>query len=197
MNHEERRLIDGLFTKLRQAEQQSAPRDAEAERHIAATITQQPAAPYYMSQVILVQEQALSALTQRVEELEHALAERPAGGQGFLGGLFGTAPAQAASTARPAGGRQLAAAETAGRGWSGSGTAATRPNAGGGFMGSALQTALGVAGGVLLANALTGLFASGDVEAAEPSTGAGGEPDAGDDVGEPTDGGDFELFDDF
>lgn len=186
MNHEERRLIDDLFTKLRQAEQQSAPRDSEAERHIAAALSQQPAAPYYMSQVILVQEQALRALNDRVEELEHSLAQRPAAGGGFLGGLFGAAASQpSASAARGRGG------------WTESTAKAGRSNAGGGFMASAAQTALGVAGGVLLANALTGLFASDAAQASEPGPGLAAEADEGPDLGDPGDGGDFDLFDDF
>lgn len=186
MNADERRLIDDLFAKLRQAEQQSPPRDGEAERHIAAAVGQQPAAPYYMSQVILVQEQALSALSQRVEELERSLAERPAAGGGFLGGLFGAAAAQ-----------PPASAAVRRAGWSESTAKAERSNTGGGFMASAAQTALGVAGGVLLANALTGLFASDPVQASEPSAGAAAEADEGPDLGEGSDGGDFDLFDDF
>jgi len=46
MQSEEQRLIDGLFSRLQQAETQSAPRDANAERIIAQHVQAQPAAPY-------------------------------------------------------------------------------------------------------------------------------------------------------
>ena len=54
-----------------------------------------PAAPYYITQVILVQEQALANMQTRVQELERQLAEWPAGG-GSLSGLFGGGPQQMA-----------------------------------------------------------------------------------------------------
>lgn len=53
---------------------------------------------------------------------------------------------------------------------------------GGGFMAGAMQTAMGVAGGMLLANAMSGLFA-GDAQASETSVAApeasGGEEEDG------------------
>ncbi|VDZ72089.1 Uncharacterized protein conserved in bacteria (DUF2076) [Atlantibacter hermannii] len=45
MQSEEQRLIDGLFTRLQQAETQSAPRDADAEARIVHHLQQQPQAP--------------------------------------------------------------------------------------------------------------------------------------------------------
>jgi len=185
MNQDERRLIDDLFAKLRQAEQQSAAHDPEAERRISAAVAEHPAAPYYMSQVILVQKQALNALNQRVEELERRPAQRPAGGGGFLGGLFGTAPAQPATAPRGTS-----------AGWPGA-AAAARPSTGGGFMASAAQTALGVAGAVLLANALAGLFADSAAQAGEPDAGFVSAPDADQGLEAPADDGNFDLFDDF
>src|ERR671919_1821146 len=96
MDQRERQVIDELFGKLRQVERQAPQRDAEAEAHLRQQVSRLPAAPYYMAQAILVQEQALASMQTRVQELERQLAERPAGG-GFLGGLFGgpqqTAPA--------------------------------------------------------------------------------------------------------
>ena len=76
MDGNERQVIDELFGKLRQLDQQAPQRDAEAEAHIRQQVAAMPAAPYYMAQAILVQ------------ELERAATERPAAG-GFLGGLFG------------------------------------------------------------------------------------------------------------
>lgn len=226
MESNERQLIDGLFNRLQQAEQQAAPRDAEAERHIAAAVAAQPAAPYYMSQVILAQEQALQALNQRVQQLEREVAERPAAGGGFLGGLFGapaapTPPARAAAgsgrrgwSGTPAAGAAAAPGTDASaggrRGWSNAAPGAGS-GAGGGFLASAAQTALGVAGGVMLANALTGLFSGHQAEAAgldeaaaDPFAAASeddlmsadpGLDDAGfDDAGFDDGGGDFDVF---
>ena len=54
MNNEEQTLIDGLFARLRQAEAEGTPRDAQAQAHIAGLVQQHAAAPYYMAQAILV-----------------------------------------------------------------------------------------------------------------------------------------------
>lgn len=103
MNSEEQTLIDGLFGKLKQAETESAPRDAQAEALIKEHLTRQPAAPYYMAQSILVQEVAIKQLEaqnrQRDEqiqqlqaELERAKSAAPApsgSGGGFLSSIFG------------------------------------------------------------------------------------------------------------
>ncbi len=217
MEPHERQVIDELFTKLRQAEQQTAPRDADAERHIAAALSQQPAAPYYMAQVILVQEQALQALNERVQVLEREVAERPATGGGFLGGLFGAPPASQSPSTGPAG-RKSATAKgppAGGRGWSAAPAPGQRPAApadqrgGGGFLASAATTALGVAGGVMLASALTGLFAAEEALAAgdadsdiDPGVDDGGVDNRGvDDLDEGFDdsmadgGGDFDFGD--
>ena len=92
MQYEEQQLINGLFERLKQAEQQNSQRDADAERQIAEFVRQQPAAPYYMAQSILIQEAALKRLQARVQELESELAaqkSKPSTGGSFLGGLFG------------------------------------------------------------------------------------------------------------
>jgi len=104
MNSEEQTLIDGLFGKLKQAETESAPRDAQAEALIKEHLTRQPAAPYYMAQSILVQEVAIKQLEtqsrQRDEQIQQLQAElqrlraaAPAApsnsGGGFLSSIFG------------------------------------------------------------------------------------------------------------
>lgn len=95
MQSEEQRLIEGLFQRLKQAEQSAGPRDVEADRQIQGFVQQQPAAPYYMAQSILIQEAALNRLGQQVQQLQNEVAQlkaaaqqRPASG-GFLSGLFG------------------------------------------------------------------------------------------------------------
>ncbi len=62
MNEQEKGMIEGLFQRLRQAESQMGQRDAEAEALINGFMTRQSAAPYLLSQVVLVQEQGLKNL---------------------------------------------------------------------------------------------------------------------------------------
>lgn len=179
MNSEEQTLIDGLFSRLQQAETDSAPRDAQAEARIKEHMTRQPAAGYYMTQSILVQEHALQSLDaqnkqqaqqiqQLQEELQRAKSAQPAAssGGGFLSSIFGGGSRDAQPT-------QSAPASTGG-GW----REPTRPSfsqpapqqnyqqppqapaapMGGGFLGGAMKTAAGVAGGVLLAEGISSLF---------------------------------------
>ena len=103
MNSEEQTLIDGLFSRLQQAETDSAPRDAQAEARIKEHLTRQPAAGYFMTQAILVQEAAIKSLdeqnkqlAQQVQQLQAELqsakaqpaAAAPSSG-GFLSSIFG------------------------------------------------------------------------------------------------------------
>jgi hypothetical protein len=169
MDQNERRMIDDLFARLEEAERRAGPRDAGAEQLIARHLGSRPAAPYYMAQVILVQQDALANAQARIEQLERTASERPAGG--FLGGLFGGGerPAPAGrSTAERGGGP-------------GAGPWSQPYGRGGGFLAGAAQTAMGVAGGVLIADALGNLFAPDPAAAAEP--GLQEEPAPGDKLG--------------
>jgi hypothetical protein len=157
MDQNERRIIDDLFARLDEAERRGGPRDAEAEGLIARHLGRQPAAPYYMAQVIVVQQDALANAQARIEQLERAASERPAGG--FLGGLFGAGE-------RPVPARRSPAAER--RGGPGDGPWSQPYGRGGGFLAGAAQTVMGVAGGVLIADALGDLFAADPAAAAEP-----------------------------
>jgi hypothetical protein len=169
MDQNEQAIINGLFDKLSQAEQRTGPRDGEAERLIGERLGTQPAAPYYMAQAILVQEQALQAANVRIGQLEQELQQRPAGG-GFLGGLFGGG--EVPGRTRPSTAQQRLR---------------DYQQRGGGFLGGAMQTALGVAGGVVLGNLLMGSFGADDALAGEqPPPEA--DPGAGFD-----DPGDFEF----
>ncbi|MDX6751429.1 DUF2076 domain-containing protein [Geminicoccaceae bacterium 1502E] len=171
MDQNEQKMIAELFGKLRQAEQAAGPRDAEAERLIRESVASQPAAPYYLAQVVLVQEQALQTAQARIQELESEVARRPAAGGGFLAGLFGAgAPAQGQhAQGQQARAQQPQAAQPA-RGPFG-GAPASGPwggRQGGGFLAGAAQTAMGVAGGMMLGSMLGSMFA-GDANAAEPA----------------------------
>ena len=70
MDRNEQQIIDGLFDRLRQAEGGSPPREPSAQQRIEDHLSRQPAAPYYMAQAIVVQEQALQAAQGRIQELE-------------------------------------------------------------------------------------------------------------------------------
>ena len=168
MNNEEQTLIDGLFTRLQQAEAGSAPRDAQAQARINEHMARQPAASYYMTQALLVQEAALKQLDQQNKQLQAELAQAratspaaPTGGS-FLSGLFGggdRAPAAAPAANPPPStggwrdGPVAAPAQAAP-----APQPAQAPALGGGFLGGALKTAAGVAGGVMLAQGISSLF---------------------------------------
>ena len=162
LNPEDRRAIEGLFDRLAEAERQAPQRDRDAEDLIGAEIGRLPNAPYYMAQTIVVQQQALEAAEQRIQQLE-AQAESgqqrrrspwdrnddgydPRQPRGGFGGGFG----------------------------------------GGGFLGGAMQTALGVAGGVLLGSAIGSLFGAGSAQANDQPN---DQQDNGQDQGQADDGG--------
>lgn len=183
MNSEEQTLIDGLFSRLQQAEKDAAPRDAQAEARIKEHMTRQPTAGYFMTQAILVQEAALKSLdaqnqqlAQQVQQLQAELqsakasvpAAAPSSG-GFLSSIFGGSSREAPASS---------AAPSSGGGWREPGRSsfnapppqqnyaapppppsyAPQQPAGSGFLGGALKTAAGVAGGVMLAQGISSLF---------------------------------------
>lgn len=176
MSPEERQLLTGLYDRIRGAA--NAPRDQEAEALIEDATRAQPYAPYFLAQTVLVQDQALRAANDRLQELEGKVKDlqgqaasgpRPGSFLSGLGSLFGgggpSAPPQRAPlppTSSPPGGRWnqppppqgYAPSGPAPGPWGGQGG-----SPGGGFLTGALGTAAGVAGGVLLADSIRGLFA--------------------------------------
>jgi hypothetical protein len=154
MDPNERRLIDDLFERLGRAEAQAAARDPDAEALIRRHVAAQPAAPYYMAQAIVVQQEALARAHSRIRDLERQRDERRPGG--FLSGLFGEEEPSSAGAATRGDGRRAGLD----RYW--------QSGAGGGFLAGAMQTALGVAGGFLIADAISGLFAADPAAAAAP-----------------------------
>jgi len=184
MNTEEQTLIDSLFGRIKQAEDPSQPRDAQAQACIEAHVRQQPAAPYYMAQAILVQEAAIKRLDEQNKQLEAELQQARAqveasragnssptsnGGGGFLSSLFGSGGRNTPPAVQP---QRPSAPVAGGGGWrepsapgfspqqpqqAGFGAAPARGGASS-FLGGAMQTAAGVAGGVLLAQGISSLF---------------------------------------
>jgi len=177
MSPEERQLLTSLFERTRSAA--ATPRDPDAEAFIGQMLREQPYAPYFLAQAVIVQEQGLKAAADRIEQLQARLSEleahrgegQPQGGfLGGLGSLFGggqPAPAQRHSVP-PVGNEQgrlyddysrnapQAQAQPQPSGpWSPQPAA---PSAAGSFLRGALGTAAGVAGGVMLADSLRGLF---------------------------------------
>ncbi|WP_060509462.1 DUF2076 domain-containing protein [Pseudomonas sp. NBRC 111124] len=186
MNTDEQTLIDGLFGRIKQAEDPSQPRDAQAQARIEEHVRQQPAAPYYMAQAILVQEAAIKRLDEQNKQLEAELKQARAqleatrassgnAGGGFLSSIFGAG----ARNPEPVQPQRPSAPVASGGGWrepnapgfsqpqqppqmqaqpqAGFGAAPARSGASS-FLGGAMQTAAGVAGGVLLAQGISSLF---------------------------------------
>jgi uncharacterized protein len=197
MNPQERKIIDDLFDKLAQAEQQAGPREPTAEAHIRSRMASLPGAPYLMAQTIVMQQQALETAQARLAALEDEVARRPAGG-GFLSGLFGGG---SGGGERPAAGAPSLSRRDAGAGSPAlaPGFGRTQPGRGGGFLAGAAQTAMGVAGGMLLGSMIGSAFGGGAAHAAQadvPEQPAAdeGSDQAGDDGGmDAVDFGDDEI----
>ena len=185
MSPEERQLLQGLFDRMRPSANNF--RDREADQLIGDAVRQQPYAPYLLAQTVLVQDQALQAandrlqqLEQQVQELQHQAPPQQQGGGGFLSSIFGggSSQPQPPVPARPVWNQGGGGAPNyqqqgyapppppqQGGPWGGGqpqgGAWGGQPPAGGGFLHGALGTAAGVAGGVLAADAIGSLFRSG------------------------------------
>lgn len=178
MNSDEQTLIDGLFSRLQQAEKDGGPRDALAEQRIKDHVARQPSAAYYMTQAILVQEAALKRMDQQNKQLQQDLADARAQAQaqpaaqpqsgGFLSNLFGGGSRDPAPAPAPSAGGWREPARPSAYGGQPQPQQPQQPYyppqqpaaapAGGGFMSGALKTAAGVAGGVMLAEGISSLF---------------------------------------
>lgn len=141
MTPQERELVSGLFDRLAQLESQ--PRDADAERAIAAGLSRAPNAIYPLVQTVLLQDEALRQAEARIRELEGGGA--PAG-SGFLdnmrNALFPPRGGTSVPTVRP-------------------GVAAEQPSAataGNSFLGTAAASAVGVIGGAMMFNMISSMF---------------------------------------
>jgi uncharacterized protein len=176
MSPEERQLLQGLFDRMRPNANNF--RDREAEQLINEQVRSQPYAPYLLAQTVLVQDQALQAANDRLQQLEQHVQEleqrqQPQGGGGFLSSIFGGGAQQQPAPPRapvwnqggapqgypPPNYQQQGYAPPPQQGgpWGGQ----PQGGGGGGFLHGALGTAAGVAGGVLAADAIGSLFRSG------------------------------------
>lgn len=203
MSPEERQMLSDLFTRVKSAA--ATPRDSDAETLINQSIRDQPYAPYFLAQAVIVQDHGLQAAAERIKQLEARVTEleqAPGNSQsqssgGFLGGLgslFGAGSAAPAEQSR-------ASAAPAGGPWQNGGQQGRladdyarsmppqpqqpvgpwnpqpgAPSMGGSFLRGALGTAAGVAGGVLLADSLSSLFSPHMSGLGMGGLGAGGSP---------------------
>lgn len=209
MNIQERDLIAQFFARVGGATTGSVPQtasalppiDPQADQYIGEMFQKYPEARYRITQMAVVQEAALAEAQNRIRQLQWEVqqaqqqlaaaqqtqpqAAQPARPGGFFSGMFGGGGAQQ-SASRPA------AAPPPG--WGGGAAPAAPPQPvyppgmqpgmfpqrGSGFLGSALTTAAGVAGGMMVGNALTGLF-SGHHDS-DAGFGAGGVPGGGETI---------------
>ena len=184
MTPQERTVIDGIFERLRTVA--GNQRDPETDRYIADLIRQQPYAPYALAQSVYVQEQAILNQQQQIEELqaENArLQSQPQkSGGGFLSGLFGggqpaqpQAPAYGQRAPQPGYAPQPQPSAYAPQPQQAPPSPWGQPQQqppqrqGMGFLGTAATAAVGVAGGMLVANALSSAFSGGAAKAATPA----------------------------
>src|SRR5271165_1812833 len=176
MTPEEKNLISGLFDRLGEASSQ--PKDLEADQLIRSKVAENPAAPYLLTQSILVMQQALSNAQTRIAALEKQVAEGAAvaqphqGGGSFLSGvasLFGGGQPQRATPPPPPPAappiiplqQQAPPPQSQAYGYAPPVPQQQAPNrfsGGGGFLQGALTTAAGVAGGTLLVQGIENLI---------------------------------------
>jgi uncharacterized protein len=184
---QERDLITTLLARLKGFAGQ--PKDPEADTLIRQAMVEQPDAPYYLLQTVLIQDLSLHQAQNRIAELEKQVTDtqtavRPT--TSFLGGLFGTSqPASPAPGSVPSAGPwvrspQVAAAPPPQQGYAQQPQQGYAPAAGGmmgggmmgggmmggmggggGFLRSAAATAAGIAGGALLFQGISSLFGHG------------------------------------
>ena len=198
-----------LSSSVPQTQPQLPPIDKEADAFIGQQFQQSPEARYRITQTALVQEGALAEAQNRIRRLEWELQQaqqamqqqaqqaqqQPQQSRGFLGGLFGGGQQQPQQGYQQRGGYGQPGFQPT--------TPPPQPQyppgyqpgmfqqrGGSGFLGSALTTAAGVAGGLVVGNALMGMFSGGagglggmSTSASDPGTdafgGAGTDPTAG------------------
>src|ERR1700741_5373463 len=103
MTPQEQDLITTLLARLKNAGGQA--KDPEADALIRQAMAEQPDAPYYLVQTVLIQDLSLHNAQQRIADLEKQLADaqqaaKPTGGS-FLGGLFGSHSSATAPSSSP------------------------------------------------------------------------------------------------
>jgi hypothetical protein len=149
MTPQERDLVAQLLQRLKQAG--GAAKDAEAETLIRQAMSEQPDAPYYLVQTVLMQDMALAEAQRRIADLERQAQSTSAPQRSFLGGSV------------PSAGPWARAPQPQGQPvWGGQPVAPmAQPSATSGFLRSAAATAAGIAGGALLFQGIQSMFGHG------------------------------------
>ena len=199
MTPQERQLIAELFDRL--ASLENAPRDPDAEALIREGFRRAPNAAYALVQTVLVQDEALKAANNRIQQFEQAYATaQPEQPRGFLdsmrGSLFGREEPRGSVPRVPQGGAPSGAltgtGAPAGYGdpWNrgaayqtSQGAPMMQPPApqgggGGSFLGTAAAAAAGVIGGSLLMSGIRSAMAGhqgGPASKAFEDFGSGGD----------------------
>src|SRR3984957_18068122 len=172
MTPEEQQLVDELFDRLAQVE--NNPRDPDADRIIANGVRRAPHAVYALVQTALVMDEALKRANARIEELQAQIGSEEQQQQGvFLDSMRDAvlgrrdprgsvpnvrtqatqpSPAAAAPYQSQAGYPPQTPPYPAGRGMG------PAFGSGGSFLGTAASTAAGVIGGGLLLNSIRSMF---------------------------------------
>jgi uncharacterized protein len=170
MTPEEQQLVDELFDRLAQVE--NNPRDPDAERVIANGVRRAPHAAYALVQTALVMDEALKRANARIEELQAQTGGEEQQQQGgFLDSMRdavlgrrdprgsvpnvrtqATQPSSAAPYPSQAGYPPQMPPYPAGPGMG------PAFGSGGSFLGTAASTAAGVIGGGLLLNSIRSMF---------------------------------------
>src|SRR4029077_480980 len=103
MTPQEKDLITTLLMRLKSAGGQA--KDPEADALIRQAMAEQPDAPYYLVQTVLIQDLSLHTAQSRIADLEKQLADAQQAVKptSFLGGLFGSRPSAPAGDTTPAG----------------------------------------------------------------------------------------------
>lgn len=196
MSPEETTLLTALLDRTRAAS--STPRDSDAEILIERAVREQPSAPYYLAQAVIVQEKGLEAAAAHITRLEERIHQLEAGNSdphhtaqgGFLGSIFGSSQPQSPAPVAPVPTPGYRSHDTARQNPGPWGRAPDQQpagpwnpqpaaqSAGGGFLHGALGTAAGVAGGMLLANSLSGIFGNhmSSLGLGSPFSGTGNAP---------------------
>jgi hypothetical protein len=180
MTPQESDLITTLLARLKSAGGQ--PKDPDADRLIRQAMAEQPDAPYYLVQTVLIQDLSLHQAQARIADLEKQVSDTQSKPTSFLGGLFGRSQPEQPSGSVPSAGpwsrgpqvaqQQQPAPQYAqqpgyaqpgygpgGGGMMGGGMMGGM--GGGGFLRSAAATAAGIAGGALLFQGISSMFGHG------------------------------------
>lgn len=147
MTSEELKLLNGLLSQLKHIK--GIQKDSEAENLIHKAAAEQPDALYLLVQKTLLQEQALEAARNRINDLQRQIGENSTSAGGFLG--------QNPWSQTPTPTRQNPATQS---GWQGGNPMAPLQQTGGmsSFLGSAAATAAGIAGGAFLFQGIESLM---------------------------------------